>query len=89
MRKTLPITVSGGFHNAEDLLLRAKISPSHDGAWWVAELSESQLAKISRHMCGMSDCCCGGEYGDVWEAPDGWERDSAITWAKARREVTQ
>lgn len=34
-------------------------------------LSDSQRRKLDKALCGMSDCCCGGGYGD------GYDDDSA------------
>lgn len=43
------------FHGHHSIKIRAE-----DGA----ELSESQMRKLSRESCGMIDCSCGGGYGD-------------------------
>ncbi len=44
------IKISGGFHNAPEITVRAK-----DG-----KLSVGQYKKIARHLCGFSGCVCGG-----------------------------
>ena len=50
-------TFSGNnFHGYYALKLRA---PKQGG-----QLTDGQLARINRALCGMSDCTCGGGYGD-------------------------
>lgn len=49
--------ISGhNFHGYYSVRIRA---PKKGG-----QLSERQLNKISKELCGMSDCTCGGSYGD-------------------------
>ncbi|MBT9154915.1 MAG: hypothetical protein DDT39_01601 [Firmicutes bacterium] len=50
---TKTFTVSGGFHNAEPITLRAKTRA--DGA---ISLSKRQADRIYRHMCGVEGCIC-------------------------------
>lgn len=82
--KMIPITVSGGFHNAGEIVVRARVREIHNGNghFLLATLTDSQLAKIWRHLCGMRACICGGRYGDEWTCPAGWERTGADEWAK-------
>ena len=84
MNKYINIRVSGGFHNAGTMTVRATVTVSRDGKYWIAELNERQCIKIWRHLCGMTDCKCGGGYGDEWDVPNGWERDSKVTWFKPK-----
>jgi len=81
--KMIPITVSGGFHDSDDIVVRARVREYNNanGHYLLAVLNEAQLAKISRHLCGMSECECGGKYGDLWECPDGWERTGPDEWS--------
>jgi len=82
--KTILITVSGGFHDVGEVTVRAKVREYNNanGHYLLAVLTDTQLAKIWKHLCGMSECECGGKYGDLWECPDGWERTGPDEWVK-------
>lgn len=56
----MKITISGGFHNARPITIRA--TASADG---VPTLSIRQMKRISSHMCGVAGCICGMSHG--WE----------------------
>lgn len=86
--KTIAITVSGGFHNAGCITVRAKVRKGR-GNYLIADLNERQMHKIFMHMCGLKDCACGGGYGDIWEAPEGWERTERAEWALDVQPVTE
>lgn len=60
MNKTKSITISGGFHNAGEITVRAKLDPRGG-----IVLSQRQAKMIGNHMCGMTDCICGMRHG--WE----------------------
>ena len=65
--KTRKITLTSdgrsNFHNVSDLEIRVKEENIKNG---MAYLTESQVKKISKHWCGISDCLCGS-------SPDGME----------------
>jgi hypothetical protein len=58
MTKTTTITVSGGFHNADEITLRAQIDPRGG-----IKLSEGQAKRLGDHMCGVKGCICGMHHG--------------------------
>lgn len=68
MKKIL-IDVWGGFHDTRSVVtLRIDsdyINPDgHYGPDWVSALSKAQLKRANRHLCGLSDCKCGGVNGN-------------------------
>lgn len=56
--KTASLKYSGGFHDSDSISLRVKVVERN--GYQVAQLSESQKSKLSRHFCGISGCICGG-----------------------------
>ena len=58
MNAVTTVTISGGFHNASDIVVRAKVD-TRGGI----KLSTGQAARINRHMCGMKGCICGMHHG--------------------------
>jgi len=79
MNKTKTITISGGFHNAGEITIRAKIDPRGG-----ILISERQSRKISNHMCGVPGCICGMHHGWVIEGSDRGELSEAINETDAR-----
>jgi hypothetical protein len=58
MSNTKTITVSGGFHNADDITIRAKVDPRGG-----IKLSQGQVKRLGDHMCGVKGCICGMHHG--------------------------
>ena len=79
MLKTKMVTISGGFHNAGVITVRAKIDPQ--GGFMV---SEGQAKKISKHMCGVEGCICGMHHGWNIEGSDRGELSEALNETAAR-----
>ena len=48
------VRLENDFHNTSTLV---RLSDTH-------ELSESQIARARRNLCGMEDCSCGGVLGE-------------------------
>lgn len=59
------ITISGGFHNAGAITVRAKIDPRGG-----ITLSQHQAKRIGDHMCGIRGCICGMHHGWLIEGSD-------------------
>ncbi len=73
MNKTVKITLSGGFHDSDEITVRAKV----DGNY--AYLSKNQIKRLDKHFCGMDDCCCGAQWrADKVIADKGWEIASSL-----------
>lgn len=53
------VTVSGGFHNRQPITFRV----FRRNAYGDLTLSKRQLMRVQNHMCGFSDCECGGYRG--------------------------
>ena len=51
MKKTIKITIVNPFHNTETFV--------RVGSTWT-QLSQSQMRRVQKVLCGMKDCCCGG-----------------------------
>ena len=66
MKTTKKITIGGGFHNASEITIRAKIDQRGG-----IVLSQGQAKRIGSHMCGVKGCICGMHHG--WEI-DGSDR---------------
>lgn len=66
-KKTAIIEVSGGFHNAHGITFRVDREAAQDvisgDRLLYDALSESQLKRADKHICGISDCQCGGCHG--------------------------
>ena len=58
MATTKTFTVSGGFHGASEITLRAKIDPRGG-----IKLSAGQAKRLDGHMCGVPKCICGIHHG--------------------------
>jgi hypothetical protein len=69
MRKMREVKIGGGFHNA---LYKRFLVPSEayaalkagDKAHFWDLLTERQVNRLQKHLCGMKGCVCGGR---------GWE----------------
>lgn len=71
-KKNVKISLWGGFHNVDSInviIPASDYEALNEGSQSIADsLSPSQLTRVQRHFCGMSDCRCGGIYRDVkWE----------------------
>jgi len=73
---TKQITISGGFHNAGAITIRAKIDPRGG-----IVLSQGQAKRIGSHMCGVKGCICGMHHGWVVEGSDRGELSEAFNEA--------
>lgn len=73
---TKQITISGGFHNASGITIRAKIDPRGG-----IVLSQGQAKRIGSHMCGVKGCICGMHHGWVIEGSDRGELSEALNEA--------
>ena len=58
MTNTVTFTVSGGFHNASEITMRAKVDPRGG-----VVLSQGQAKRLGDHMCGVKGCICGMHHG--------------------------
>jgi len=79
--KTLKITVEGGFHNADEMTVYAKVRTARDGSSYAC-LSPYQAHKVEAHFCGISDCQCGGASRGTWASPAGWVQDTMERWVQ-------
>ncbi len=79
MTKTKTVTISGGYHNASEITIRAKIDPRGG-----IIVSEGQAKKISNHMCGVKGCICGMHHGWIVEGLDRGELGEALNETDAR-----
>lgn len=79
MNKTKTITISGGFHNAGEITIRAKIDPRGG-----ILISNGQAKKIRSHMCGVPGCICGMRHGWIINGSDSDELSEAINETDAR-----
>jgi hypothetical protein len=60
-----------GFHNASFDLEATAISQEADGPRYFAKISDRQLRKGNKEICGMSTCQCGGSLSPNSSAGDG------------------
>jgi hypothetical protein len=58
MSHTKQVTVSGGFHKADEITIRAKVDPRGG-----IKLSQGQAKRLGNHMCGVKGCICGMHHG--------------------------
>ena len=58
MANTVLVTVSGGFHSASEISLRAKVDPRGG-----IKLSDGQAKRLGNHVCGIRGCICGMHHG--------------------------
>lgn len=74
MKTKLTIT-HNGFHG---YTIESIVLPGNPGD--KVELSRSQIKKLARAACGMSDCRCGESIlnSDIFEDSKPWERNSPI-----------
>lgn len=68
--KKIKLTLHGGFHNANAVNVHISARDyeclrDHE-ATLVDVLSETQLAKMNRHFCGVEGCTCGGVLRASW-----------------------
>ena len=80
MTKTIEFTVSGGFHNAGEITMRAK-SDSRGGI----SLSTGQAKRLGNHMCGIKGCICGMHHGWLVDGVSRSDLAEALTDANADR----
>jgi hypothetical protein len=73
--KTTLVSIWGGFHNANEIKLRvpaARVPAERaETASWIEEpgiLTDSQLKRLHRHMCGIRGCQCSLDHGSKWSA---------------------
>ena len=77
---TTLVTVSGGFHNAREINIRAKVDPRGG-----IKLSEGQAKRLGNHMCGIKGCICGMHHGWLVDGVTRDELSEAISEANADR----
>lgn len=77
MSKTKQITISGGFHNAGGITIRAKIDPRGG-----ITISPAQANRVGKHMCGLTGCMCGMHHGWEIEGSDRAELSEAFQIAQ-------
>ena len=78
MSTTKQITISGGFHNAGEITLRARVDPRGG-----IKLSEGQARRLGRHMCGVKGCICCMHHGWLVEGVSRRELSEALLDANA------
>ena len=59
------ITFAGGYHDSDDINIRAKIN-NRGGLY----LSHGQYLRLQRHFCGLDSCKCGGVHRADHDAGD-------------------
>lgn len=79
MTTTKKITISGGFHNAGAITIRAKIDPRGG-----IILSPAQARRVGNHMCGVKGCICGMHHGWEIEGSDRGELSEAFNEADVK-----
>lgn len=65
MKKTVKVTLSGGFHNVGPITVKVPVEKMKkvEQDYEVLDLlTDYQSARVYKHFCGMEDCCCGGAY---------------------------
>lgn len=80
MSNTKQITVSGGFHHAGDITIRAKVDPRGG-----IKLSAGQVKRLGDHMCGIKGCICGMHHGWLVEGCTRNDLSEALMDAEAAR----
>lgn len=78
MANTTLVTVSGGFHNAGEINIRAKVDPRGG-----IKLSDGQAKRLGNHMCGMKGCICGMHHGWLVEGVSRGDLSEALADANA------
>lgn len=78
MSTTKTITVSGGFHNASEITIRAKVDPRGG-----IKVSVGQAKRLGRHMCGVKGCICGMHHGWLIDGVSRSELSEALADAHA------
>lgn len=78
MSNTKQVTISGGFHNAAEITIRAKVGPRGG-----ILLSQGQAKRIGNHMCGMKGCICGMHHGWLIDGVSRGELSEALLEAHA------
>lgn len=73
MSNTEIITVSGGFHNVNEITIRVKVDPR-----WGIKLSQGQNKRLGKHMCGVKGCICGMHHGWVVDGVNRGDLSDAI-----------
>lgn len=69
MNKLATITISGGFHNSQQINIRLPLrtwAQIMQGMDKMAALSPSQEKRINKHFCGIPGCLCGGASRAEW-----------------------
>lgn len=65
-KKTIKVTLSGGFHNVKPISVRVpaeKMKTVDEQLHGVLDLlTPYQHQRVQKHFCGIEDCCCGGAY---------------------------
>lgn len=80
MTKTQTFTVSGGFHSAGEITMRAKVDPRGG-----IQLSSAQARRLGDHMCGIKGCICGMHHGWVVDGVSRNDLSEALMDANAER----
>lgn len=78
---TRRVTVSGGFHNAPEIALRARPDPRGG-----IQLSTGQAKRLLRHMCWITGCICDIRHGWVIEGVTRDELSEALYHAQRQIE---
>lgn len=61
--KKVKLTLHGGFHNVDPINVHIS---ARDYATLADVLSDTQLARVNRHFCGVEGCTCGGILRASW-----------------------
>lgn len=77
MSKTINVAFTGGFHDHNEITIRATIRDK--GTYLGAYISDGQVKKLQREFCGMASCQCGGVYRADMSVPSGWTATSEGT----------
>lgn len=68
----MKIKLWGGFHNTAPFSIVAQVIP--DGEGLTAWISHGQHQRITRRMCGLRHCGCGGARRASTDLPPGWRK---------------
>lgn len=60
------IEVSGGFHDADPIMVRIPLRVWASQMSYLSMLSDGQRKRVQKHFCGIPSCTCGGAARATW-----------------------
>ena len=58
----MKVTLSNSFHNTEATVRPIEIKDGRFAGYH--KVSRATMMRTRRKLCGFSDCCCGGQFGE-------------------------